>query len=103
MKNIHDWFNQIYPVQQAASKDRFERFEGLACAIDDSIKAAITAFNAQERARGFLMPATPDEINKALAEAVAMHILAPTDEVGLEEFIENPRELDDLEFSGGDL
>jgi hypothetical protein len=31
--------------------------------------AAITAFNAQERARGFLMPATPDEINKALAEA----------------------------------
>ena len=52
MKNIHDWFEKIYPAQQAASKERYERLDALACFIGDGIRAAITAFNAEEKRLG---------------------------------------------------
>jgi hypothetical protein len=91
MKKINDWsayFEKIYPAQQAASKERFERFEALVRNIADGLEAAITAFNTEEQARG-CPAATPDEISKALADVVAMVTIDPTDQVGLDEFIEN--------------
>ena len=89
MKNIHDWFEKIYPAQQAASKERYERLDALAWFIGDGIRAAITAFNAEEkRLLGGPRPAMPDEIKKALALAVATDIIKPTDDAGLAEFIE---------------
>jgi hypothetical protein len=89
MKNIHDWFEKIYPVQQAASKERYERLDALACFIGDGIRAAIIAFNAEEkRLPGGPHPAMPDEIKKALALAIATDIIKPTGDAGLAEFIE---------------
>jgi hypothetical protein len=88
MKKINNWsayFEKIYPAQQAVSK---ERFEALVRNIADGLEAAITAFNTEEHARG-CPAAAPDEISKALADVVAMVTIDPTDQVGLDEFIEN--------------
>ena len=91
MKKINNWsayFEKIYPAQQAASRERLERFEALVRNIVDGLEAEITAFNTEEQARG-CPAATSNEISKALAHVVAMVTIDPTDQVGLDEFIEN--------------
>jgi hypothetical protein len=56
---------------EEAMRHRYERFEALTCHISQGIRDGIKAHNIHEQGHGFL-PATPDDISKALAQAVAM-------------------------------
>ena len=55
---------------EEAMYQRYERFEALACNIERGIRDGIKAHNVHEHDHGFL-PATPDDICKSLAQAVA--------------------------------
>src|SRR5262245_33060508 len=72
-----------------AMRQRFERFEALACHVADGITEGIAAHNKHEASHGFL-PATPEEISQSLAEAIASAILKH-DPSAIERFIEDLR------------
>jgi hypothetical protein len=65
---------------------RYERFKALACLIERGIRDGLNAHNIHEQGHGFL-PATPDDICKALAEAVAAFLRLDCD--ASEKFIED--------------
>jgi hypothetical protein len=69
-----------------AMRQRYERFEALACHIEQGIGDGVKAHNIHERNHGFL-PATPGDISKALAEAVAR--ILRFDEDASKKFVED--------------